>query len=202
MSGQDDLADEVRLAQRRERQRQKRETAGIEPKPHPITNGHDDDEATIHRLAAMRALEYERVREAEAERLGCRVGMLDRLVSRERGDGVDIRGLGRPLDLPSPEAWPSPVNGIGAVVHARAVFRSSPDPTDRRASCDGAVDAAQSLLRRVRFHPRLQFKAPTKNAGKSTAMALLHGVVPRALEPRASRKPSYIAPSSLRDPRC
>jgi hypothetical protein len=32
------------------------------------------------------------------------------------------------------------------------------------------------------FTPRLQMKAPTKNAGKSTAMALLKDVVPRALE--------------------
>ena len=43
------------------------------------------DEETLQRLAALPPLEYERVRQAEAEKLGCRrVSILDRLVNAKR----------------------------------------------------------------------------------------------------------------------
>ena len=182
MSGHDDLADEVRHVQRRERQRQKRETAGIEPKPHPITNGHDDDEETIRRLAALPPLQFERVREAEAERLGCRVGLLDKLVARERGDGVDTKGQGRPLDLPSPEPWPQPVNGAALLHNLRCYFaRHLVRPKG------GAVTTALwtvhcHCFEMFRFTPRLQFKSVTKGSGKTTGVQLVGYVVPRPLE--------------------
>ena len=42
------------------------------------------DALLIAELAAMAPLEYDRVRVAEAERLGCRTGTLDDLVQRAR----------------------------------------------------------------------------------------------------------------------
>ena len=146
-------------------------------------NGHDDDDATIRRLADMHQLDYERVLHAEAERMGCRVATLDRLVRIERSKGLgDTKGLGRPLDLPSPKPWPHPVNGA-ALLRALARYFS------RHLILPAGAHHAMALWA-VHCHcfdafawtPRLQFKAPTKNAGKSTAMALLKDVVPRALE--------------------
>src|SRR5262249_47379494 len=50
------------------------EGTSVEPEKSP------GDQETIARLAAMSPLEYERKREAEAERLGCRASVLDSLV--------------------------------------------------------------------------------------------------------------------------
>src|SRR5213592_1758891 len=52
-------------------------------------NVNNADEEAIAALAALPPLEYERQRELQAVKLGCRVGMLDRLVEarRENSDG-------------------------------------------------------------------------------------------------------------------
>jgi len=77
-----------------------------------VPNDDAADAAIIRRLADMADLDYERVRESEAERLGCRVSILDRLVASERSNGLaDTKGQGRPLNLPSPKPWPRAVNG-------------------------------------------------------------------------------------------
>lgn len=146
-------------------------------------NGHDDDDATIRRLADMHPLDYERVLHAEAERMGCRVATLDRLVRIERSKGLgDSKGLGRPLDLPSPKPWPAPVNGAALLrSHARYFSRHLIlPPCAHHAMALWAVHC--HCFDAFNWTPRIQFKAPTKNAGKSTAMTLLKGVVPRALE--------------------
>src|SRR5262245_38921398 len=69
-------------------------------------------EETVARLAAMRPLQYEQVRDAEAKRLKARVGILDEEVKKARdqtgaevSDGSDF--------LIDPEPWPEPVNLAG-----------------------------------------------------------------------------------------
>lgn len=175
----DDVADAARDAKRREQRQQNRE----QPKQKPAaSNGHDDDDATIQRLAAMPLLAYERVRMEEAEQLGCRATILDIAVRAARGDGADTKGLGRPLDLPPPKPWPSAVNGA-ALLHGLATYFA------RHLILPPGAHHAMALwvvhchcFDAFTWTPRLQFKAPTKNAGKSTAMTLLKGVVPKALE--------------------
>ncbi len=111
-----------------------------------------------------------------------RASTLDRLVAIERGDGGDTKGQGRPLDLPSPKPWPHPVNGA-ALLRALARYFSRHLILPKGAHHAMALWAVHChCFDAFDFTPRLQFKAPTKNAGKSTAMALLKGVVPRALE--------------------
>lgn len=175
----DDLASAARKAQQREKRQRKRE----EPKRSRATgNGPDDDEAALRRLAAMPPLDYERVRDDEAERLGCRVGILDKLVLLARGDGTDTKGLGRPLVLPPPKPATYAVDGA-------ALLPSLADYFSKHLVLPTGADHAMALwtlhthcFEVFDFTPRLQFKAPTKNAGKSTAMALLKGVVPKPLE--------------------
>ncbi len=67
-------------------------------------------EETVARLAALPALEYDQVREAEARRLNVRIGTLDKEVAKARGqagaedsDAADF--------LIDPEPWPEPVDG-------------------------------------------------------------------------------------------
>ena len=61
----------------------------------------------------MSPIDYDRVRKAEAERLGVRVGTLDEEVARRRPKRAEQdEGIaGRALDLAAPEPWPQPVDG-------------------------------------------------------------------------------------------
>src|SRR5262249_37718081 len=71
------------------------------------------EQETIARLAAMSVLEYERCREAEAEKLGCRGSVLDRRVSAERLSSSPANDAlqGKRVTLADVEPWPEPVNG-------------------------------------------------------------------------------------------
>src|SRR3954470_15959797 len=68
----------------------------------------ESDAEIIRRLARMPSLDYERIRIAEAERLGCRAGVLDQLVIKERGD-EDV-AHGRSVALYDAEVWQEPVD--------------------------------------------------------------------------------------------
>jgi len=60
-----------------------------------------DDEAEIERLAQLSPLAFERAAAASAKRLGCRVGLLRKLVALARGDGGTAAfGQGRPIAFP------------------------------------------------------------------------------------------------------
>jgi len=142
------------------------------------------DDATIARLARLSPLQYERARDAEADALGCRVGMLDRLVRAARAESEPNadNGQGQPLRLPKPEPWPDPVDGVELLTCLAAHFRR------HLVLPPGAADAMAlwtvhcHCFEAFSFTPRLQFKASDPGSGKSTAMELLKGVVPKPLE--------------------
>jgi hypothetical protein len=117
-----DVADRLKQAKdakaRREKTERRRKKANS-----PTASDAREDDATIQRLAAMRVLDYERVRDAAAAQLSCRVSMLDRIVAGARGDGAgDDRGQGTPLHLPLPEPWPQPVDGVALVTELTQYF--------------------------------------------------------------------------------
>jgi putative DNA primase/helicase len=68
-------------------------------------------EQTLARLAKFRPLQYDQVRQAEADRLGVRVTTLDAEVAKARGDSEIEVGQGRKLTIAPPIPWPEPVNG-------------------------------------------------------------------------------------------
>lgn len=61
----------------------------------------------------MPLIEYARERKASAQRLGCPVAILDKVVAAERGSDGIVVGQGRRLDPPEPEPWPGSVDGAG-----------------------------------------------------------------------------------------
>ena len=76
------------------------------------SSGSPADDETLSRLATMPPLEYERIREAEAERLGCRASVLDSLVKAKRPSKPGNDTLqGQAVRLADVERWPEPVNG-------------------------------------------------------------------------------------------
>jgi hypothetical protein len=134
----------------------------------------NDEDATIARLAALSLIEYERCREAKAEKLGCRKSILDflvnakRLLTRPPGEGDNLQGTA--VRLVDVEPWPEPVNGaevLDAIAHRFDHYAVLPD---------GAGDTQAlwcthtHLFKLFQKSPRLYISAPTEECGKSTLL--------------------------------
>jgi len=141
-----------------------------------------DIESAVKRLAALPLLEYDQVRDAEAEMLGVRVSVLDGEVKKARkSNGTDTGKSGRELKLPEPEPWPQEVDGddlLEQLAHAFRRYVSLPDHTPEalalwtmHAHC---LDAAT-------ISPRLFLTSPEMRCGKSTLLLVLGRLVPRPL---------------------
>jgi hypothetical protein len=143
----------------------------------------EDADATIARLALLGLLKYERVRQTEADRLGIkRVSTLDKLVAAERGNNGNGSMQGRPAEFPEPKLWPRPVNGA-ALLRTLARYFSLHAKLPTRAHHALALWCVHCFgFDLFSLTPRLQITAATKNAGKSTLLELVKGVVPRPLE--------------------
>jgi hypothetical protein len=133
----------------------------------------ETDAEAIARLAALQPLEYDRVREGEAERLGIRVVTLDSEVKRAREPSGHSDAQGRALRLDPPAPWPEPVDGA-TLLNALAAF----------LACHvflpaGAADALACwtvhtyCFERFRHSPRVVFTSPAKRCGKTTALDAL-----------------------------
>lgn len=137
------------------------------------TEYEESTDTAIQRLAALPAIEYERCRTAEAQKLGIgRVSVLDDLVKQVRPKGQK-GGQGRALELPDPEPWPEPVDGDDLLDQIEAEltrFLALPDGTPTAISlwilltyCLDAFDIS----------PRLAVTSPEKQCGKTTTFKLV-----------------------------
>jgi putative DNA primase/helicase len=146
----------------------------------PDRTGKDALEITC--LASLPVLEYGRERKPAAKRLGVPVSMLDREVEAARGDrAATDGGQGRALNLPVPEPWLDPVDGVAlldalAVAVWRYVVLSEAD-AHSVALWVLAVHAFDAW----RIFPRLLITAPEKGCGKTTLLDVLKPLVPRPL---------------------
>jgi putative DNA primase/helicase len=146
--------------------------AGAEPAAEP-------GEALISELARMSELAYQKRRAESAERLGIRVGILDKLVKAERSDASDKQG--RPIELPEPEPWPQPVNGAALLdAIADAIGKHLVMLDYARYAC--ALWVIHTYLIDVFLvTPRLAICSPTKRCGKTTLLDVLFHLVCKPL---------------------
>jgi putative DNA primase/helicase len=144
-----------------------------------------EDAAQITRLAALPLLDYEREREPAADRLGCRVSILDQLVERARASATagatEAGRRSRTLAIPDIEPWPAPVNGAvlldelaNTVRRHVVVDKAEADAVALWVVHTHAIDAAM-------VSPRLAITSPEKRCGKTTLLTLLHALVARPL---------------------
>ena len=141
-----------------------------------------EDALEIAKLAGLSKLDYDRERDAAAERLGCRVTVLDELVDKARGEsGGDHKGLGRPLVFEEPVPWSMEVDGaqlLDEIVEVLERFLILPD---------GAADAiALWILHTYVFQaamitPRLLLKSAQKRSGKTTLLTIIDAICARPL---------------------
>ncbi len=144
-----------------------------------------DEGAEIKRLAEMPMLAYEREREHAAERLKCRVAVLDILVEAERAKNAppyEDAAQGRSLDLPEPESWPQPVDGADLLDETAAAIRRHVVIDDAPLAAVALWCVAVHAFESFDIFPRLFLSAPTKGAGKSTLLDTIALFVPRPLE--------------------
>lgn len=151
---------------------------GVSSGENPANDALQTEIAALSRLSLV---DYERARKEAGERLGLRVGMLDKLVAAEREGDDDAALAGRSLALPSPEPWADPVDGSELLAEIVAHFRRF------AALPAGAVEAL--ALWAVHAHcidaspisPRLALTSPEKRCGKTTVLRILAGLVPKPL---------------------
>jgi len=141
-----------------------------------------DVEREIDRLAKLSPIDYERVRAAEAKRLGVRTTALDAEVEKRRKAGVDNPDRqGRVIELAEPEPWPDPVDGaqlLDDIVSAVRRFVILPGGGAEAIALWSvhahAIDAAH-------FSPLLAFSSPEKRCGKTTALKVVAKLVPKPI---------------------
>jgi putative DNA primase/helicase len=153
-----------------------------------------DDDAELEQLARMPLLEYERMRRAAGERLGIkRLSMLDVLVRSKRAElgFVEDTKAGRPIEFPTPESWPEPVEGsslLEAISSAIGGYVVMPE----HAHYVCALWVVHTyMLDQLMISPRLAVRSPTKQCGKSTLLDVLRCLVLRPL--RASNLTASVA---------
>ncbi|TFG86303.1 MAG: DUF3631 domain-containing protein, partial [Hyphomicrobiales bacterium] len=138
-----------------------------------------DAETVARVLAKLSHFEYDRKRQAEADRLGVRVSTLDAEVERHRTRSAE--------DVPAEmftadDPWPDPVDG-GELLDSlcatldRFVRFSSPEARDATAIWTVFAHAHDAAM----ISPILAIESPEKRCGKTTLLSTVALLVPRAL---------------------
>lgn len=157
--------------------------------PGPTVSEGESTQSVVGRLAELSVLEYDQIRNAEADRLGVRVGTLDEAVGderRRREEGSAMRTM-----FPVVEPWPNPVDAAVLLDEITATVKQF-------IVCDPEVATAVSLwaaftwvIDHVQVAPIAQITAPEKRCGKTQLLDLIH---------RISRRPlmaSNISPAAV-----
>jgi hypothetical protein len=140
-----------------------------------------DIDVEIARLAKLSRVEYDRERQAAADRLKVRVGTLDKEVETERGETEDYAKQGRALNLPEPEPWPEPVNGADLLDALSTNIRRHVVMPDHAVDTAALWVVHTYLLDCFGISPRLAITSPEKGCGKTTALDVVSRLVFRPL---------------------
>ncbi len=176
-----DLADEAPSGWTPKRLRQLVNTAAMQNVWADTAPESTPTDAALKRLASLPAIDYERQREDAAKELGIRKSALDREVACRRADASGGSRQGRSLELPSPDPWPTPVEGASLLNQLTANF------SQYLALPDGAAEAlALWVLHTHAFAvspitPRLALTSPEKRCGKTTCLRLIGALAARPL---------------------
>jgi len=132
----------------------------------------------VSRLAALSALEYDRVREGEAKTLGVRLSTLDRVVAQTHfsADTQSPAALVEEL-----EPWPVPVEGALWLEQIHQLLIRHAVLPEGAASALALWVLGSYAYDAFRIWPKLCITSPEKRCGKTTLMEVLGGLCQRAL---------------------
>lgn len=142
--------------------------------------GGETNEEAVARLASMTPMDYDRVRETEAKRLGVRVATLDGDVRKARGETCAQEGaVGGPFTVIEIAPWPESVD-LAKVLDEVADTFTRYLVMPRHAETAMALWCAHAHgFRAFEHSPRLNIRGPQKRCGKTTAQDVLSLYVPR-----------------------
>jgi putative DNA primase/helicase len=119
-----------------------------------------------------------------------RIGSLEKLI-KAQPDSSGSEGQSGDLTWPEDEAWDKPVDGEGLLDDTVRLIERHLVLPDHSAAAIALWVAFSHSLDLWQFSPRLAFISPEKRCGKTTALALLQHLVPRAL-PAANITPAAV----------
>lgn len=128
------------------------------------------DDVVIARLVTLNPLEYDRCREAEANRLGVRVGTLDAMVCKARGETETGDGQGRAIRFEVVEPWPDPVDGAALLDDIAATASRHLVLPDHGSEMLALWAALTWIADKARVLPLLAITSPEKRCGKTTVL--------------------------------
>ena len=137
-------------------------------------------DAEIERLSKLSSVAYERERGAAAKRLDLRAHVLDRLVKGRRQPEA-VNGQGQPLDLPTPEPWPDPVDGAALLSDMTAAVLKYVAMETGSAEAVALWVLHAHALEAFQISPRLAITSPEKRCGKTTTLDVVQFLTPRPL---------------------
>jgi putative DNA primase/helicase len=141
-----------------------------------------DDEAEIERLAQLSPLAFERAAAASAKRLGCRVGLLRKLVALARGDGGTAAfGQGRPIEFPVIIPSKEYVDGADLLTRITEAIRRYVILEENMARGVALWVIQAHAFGVAQFSPKLLITSPQKRSGKTRLMRACGHLVPKAL---------------------
>jgi len=154
---------------------------GINTENSPQT-GDVTGEETIARLAILSVLEYERCRKEEADKLGCREAVLDKLVESRRPKTREVNGLqGNAVQLTDVEPWPDPVKGAEVLDAIAEAFKRYVVLPDGAADVCSLWCALAHVFEVFLCSPRLNVRSAEPECGKTTLRDVMGLFAPRPI---------------------
>ncbi|MGF7191997.1 putative DNA primase/helicase [Robbsia andropogonis] len=150
--------------------------ASREDTPSPPADGTETDDQAIARLAALKPMEYDRLRKTEAKRMGIQVTTLDKAVigarESEDDDGVPFSDV---------EPWSEPVDGAALLDDIAATVRRFIVCNPETVHGATLWVAMTWLMDSVDVAPIAAITAPEKRCGKSQLLFLFARLSARPL---------------------
>ena len=140
------------------------------------------DEERIASLAALSALEYDRVRKVEAKKMGVRVSALDQAIddTRRRSADADTKSSGGGA-IASPEPWPEEVFGRDLAERVQdALTRHVVFADIHHADALTLWLMGTYLMDTWMLWPKVLITSPVKRCGKSTLLEVMEAIACRA----------------------
>jgi hypothetical protein len=143
-----------------------------EPPADGDDGGDQGDDEPIAELAGLSALAYAKRRKDAAEKLGIGVGVLDKIVSKARGEA-------KPDEEWEVEPWPEEVATADLLRDLRETFSAHVILPEHGAAAMALWTLHAWTIDVASVSPFLSFTSPMMRCGKSTALMLLNRTGPR-----------------------